>query len=166
MKTIPQPRSHRLANASGLPGRVLAVDYGRQRIGLAISDELRLTAQPLTILLRTNRANDLRRLREICREHGVTAIIVGHPLHLSGTRSEMADEACRFATRLKKNLGLAVELVDERLTSWEAAQIRRPPDSTSARPRPIDDLAAALILRDFLEKEREERSSQRVKEAC
>lgn len=165
MKTIPQ-RQTRLAHLSGLPGRVLAVDYGRQRIGLALSDELRLTAQPLTVLSRTNRANDLRRLREICREHGVTAIIVGYPLHLSGARSEMADEACRFATRLKKNLGLVVELVDERLTSWEASQTRSPTNTASRRGRPVDDLAAALILRDFLEKEGELRPSQPVKEAC
>ena len=165
MKPAPQGQTHRLADASRTPGRVLAVDYGRQRIGLALSDELQLTAQPLAVLSRTNRANDLRRLRQICHEHQVTAVIVGYPLHLSGSRSEMADEACRFATRLKKNLGLAVELVDERLTSWEASQIGRTPDAASSRSRHVDDIAAALILRDFLEKERHLHSFERVNEA-
>ena len=80
-------------------------------------------------------------------------IIVGHPLLLTGAESEMAGEAARFAARLRKHLGIAVELVDERLTSWEAAQTntRR---SSSARPRgsSLDDVAAALILRDYLER--------------
>ena len=64
--------------------RILALDYGRKRIGLALSDELRLTAQPLQTLMRKNRAEDVRRLRDICREQGVARIIVGHPVHMTG----------------------------------------------------------------------------------
>src|SRR5580692_3634753 len=129
--------------------RILAVDYGRKRIGLALSDELRLTAQPLGTLLRTNRQSDLRRLRETCRSHAVSRIIVGHPVHISGEAGEMADEAARFATRLRKELGLEVELVDERLTSWEARQMRPSSRADEGRKRPpVDDLAAAVLLRD------------------
>ncbi|MGH9759052.1 MAG: Holliday junction resolvase RuvX, partial [Candidatus Acidiferrales bacterium] len=62
------------------PRRILAVDYGRKRIGLALSDELELTAQPLAILERVNRREDLRRLRDICRKHSVGRILVGHPV--------------------------------------------------------------------------------------
>jgi putative Holliday junction resolvase len=132
--------------------RILAVDYGRKRIGLALSDELRLTAQPLGTLLRTNRQADLRRLRETCRSHAVSRIIVGHPLHITGEAGEMADESARFATRLRKELGLEVELVDERLTSWEARQMRPAARSDEGRKRqPVDDLAAAVLLRDYLE---------------
>src|SRR5271170_8278954 len=77
--------------------RILALDYGRKRIGLALSDELGLTAQPLVTFLRTNRRNDLRRLREICRKHSVVRILVGHPLHITGEPSPMAEEAALFA---------------------------------------------------------------------
>jgi putative holliday junction resolvase len=137
------------------PGRVLAIDYGRKRVGLALSDELRLTAQPLMIFSRVNRQNDLRRLRELCRKYEVRQVIVGHPLLLTGAESEMAGEAARFAERLHKHLGIAVELVDERLTSWDASQMQHTANS-SARPRgsSLDDVAAAIILRDYLERGR------------
>src|SRR6202161_1570638 len=93
--------------------RILAIDYGRKRIGLALSDELGITAQPLQTLTRTNRRNDLRRLREICRKHSVARILVGHPLHMTGEARHMADEAALFAARLQKDLGIEGELVDD-----------------------------------------------------
>ncbi len=129
--------------------RILGLDYGRKRIGLAISDELRLTAQPLQTLTRKNRADDIRRLREICREQGVARIIVGHPVHITGEAGEMAEEAARFAARLKKELGIEVELLDERLTSWEAEQTVA---STRRSSAPLDDVAAAILLREYLER--------------
>ncbi len=138
------------------PRRLLAVDYGRKRIGLALSDELGLTAQPLATLVRVNRQNDLRQLREACRTHGVTHIIVGHPLHMTGEAGEMANEAARFAARLEKEIGIGVELVDERLTSWEAEQTLAETKSSARRRRkPLDDVAAAVLLRDYLERTRE-----------
>ena len=145
-----------VAQAAGAkPRRILAVDYGRKRIGLALSDELGLTAQPLATLARTNRQNDFRRLREVCRMHGVTHIVVGHPLHMSGEASPMADEAARFAARLQKELGIQVELQDERLTSWEAEQTAAATKMSSRRRHgPLDDVAAAILLRDYLERKR------------
>ena len=159
--------------ASAVPGRILAMDYGRRRIGLALSDELGLTAQPLTTLVRVNRRDDLRRLREIVRQHQVRRIVVGHPLHLDGTAGEMAQEAARFAARIGKSLGLPVDLMDERLTSWEAEQLHseaRPPagrtgggrrgSASSSRGRARrggqhhrvrDHFAAAILLRDYLQ---------------
>jgi putative Holliday junction resolvase len=132
--------------------RVLAIDYGRKRIGLALSDELCLTAQPLSTLVRVNRRDDIKRLRETCRNHAVARIIVGHPLHMTGESGEMADEAARFATRLRKQLGLEVELVDERLTSWEAGQMTcRPKSGGNGKRQPIDDVAAAVLLRGYLD---------------
>ena len=133
--------------------RILALDYGRKRIGLALSDELRLTAHPLHTLVRKNRADDVRRLREICRERGVARIIVGHPVHITGEAGAMAEEAARFAARLKKELGIEVELLDERLTSWEAEQTIAGTKSPRGRSRaPIDDVAAAILLREYLER--------------
>lgn len=130
--------------------RILAVDYGTKRFGLALSDEMLLTAQPLRTLQRTNRRNDLRRLRELAREHGVARILVGHPLNMDGTAGPMAAEAARFAKRLHKELGLPVELVEERLSSWEAAQTLQQTKSRGRRPAKADDVAAAIILREYL----------------
>ncbi len=131
--------------------RILAIDYGRKRIGLAISDELGITARPLTTIHRVNRREDLRRLREICRNHSVALIIVGHPLHMSGEAGQMAAEAAGFAKKLEKEIAVEVELVDERLTSWEARQTIAQTNSASRRKRgSLDDVAAAILLRDYL----------------
>ncbi len=137
---------------------VLAIDYGRRRIGLALSDALGLTARPLATLTRTNRRNDLRRLHEIVRLHEVRLVVVGHPLQLNGSAGEMAGEAARFAARIEKHLGLPVKLVDERLSSWEARRILpragRTAKGAGARGHKgtgeLDRVAAAVILRDFL----------------
>jgi putative Holliday junction resolvase len=137
-------------------------------MGLAISDPAALTARPLATLERTNRREDLRRLRAIVREHGVRRILVGNPIHLDGSPSEMAEEAAGFAHRLEKQLGLPVELVDERLSSWEAREVlatqggargKKPsadvPPGTRRKKvqRTLDAVAAAVILRDYLERE-------------
>ena len=134
-------------------GRVLAIDYGRRRFGLAISDELGVTSRPLATLARTNRRDDLRRLRLLARENGVRCIVVGLPLRLDGAASDMAAEAARFAERLAQHLGLPVEMADERLSSWEAAEHV---SAKSGKQRKYgkrgahDDVAAAIILRDYL----------------
>src|SRR5262249_6798961 len=99
-------------------GSILSIDYGRAGMGLAIADANAKVAQPPNALERVNRNEDMRRLRELVREHGVKQILVGLRLRLDGTRGEMAEEAERFARRVQKQIGLPVELVDERLTSW------------------------------------------------
>ncbi|MGA8767807.1 MAG: Holliday junction resolvase RuvX [Candidatus Acidiferrales bacterium] len=155
MAATQRASAREISAAAEKPRRILAVDYGRKRIGLALSDELGLTAQPLGTLVRVNRQKDLHRLREACRTHGVTHIIVGHPLHMTGEAGEMADEAARFAARLEKEIGIGVELVDERLTSWEAAQTVAETRPSARRKRePLDDVAAAILLRDYLEQTR------------
>lgn len=138
--------------------RILAIDYGRRRIGVAISDELGLTGQPLPAIERKNRRTDLARLRDIVKQNGVTAILVGLPLHLSGESSEMAAEATRFADRIQKELGLPVKLRDERLTSWEAEQMAA--QLGLRKNADIDSLAAAILLREYLD---ETASSEKTK---
>ena len=96
----------------------------------------------------------LRRLREVCRTHEVAQIIVGHPLHMTGAAGEMADEAARFSARLAKELGLEVKLVDERLTSWEAERMLVETKSKRRKGQALDDVAAAILLRDYLERRR------------
>jgi putative holliday junction resolvase len=144
--------------------RILGLDYGRARIGLAIADPETAIAKPLCTLERLNRNEDMRRLREIIRENRVRQIVVGLPLRLDGTRGEMAEEAARFARRVQKQMGLPVELVDERLTSWEAERLleeqqgRRLHGATGrshkkmAQKPGVDAVAAALILKEFLER--------------
>lgn len=146
---------------------ILAVDYGRARMGLAIADADARLATPLGTLERVNRNEDMRRLRELIREHGVKQVVVGLPLRLDGTRGEMAEEAERFARRVQKQMGVPVELVDERLTSWEAERLleetqgrilheEKPGDATkkkaSSKPG-VDAIAAAVILKEYLERQ-------------
>ena len=136
--------------SSGVPSRaVLAIDYGRRRLGLALSDALGVTARPLAIWERTNRRADLARIRDLCRRHAVGRIVVGWPIRLDGTPGEMAREAAGFADRLRKHLGRPVDLADERLSSWEASQQLLESGSRRAG-KLIDDVAAAVILRDYL----------------
>lgn len=139
---------------------MLAVDYGRKRIGLAISDQSGVTAQPLAVMHRINRRKDLQQLRKVCCEHDVIHVIVGHPLHLSGELGEMAMEVKAFAKRLAGAVDLSVELVDERLTSWEARQtMARTRPAARRKGEPLDHVAAAVLLRDYLERKRSEANS-------
>ena len=128
----------------------MAIDYGRRRLGLALSDELGMLARPLATLERTNRRTDLQKLSRIAGENSVGRIVVGLPLRMDGKVGEMAKEARAFAARLAKAVGLRVELVDERLTSWQARQ-SIPRDKAAAKRRgEIDQLAAVSILEEYL----------------
>ena len=147
-------------------GVILAIDYGQKRLGLALSDEHGVTSRPFAIWTRINRRRDLARLRELVRQHAVRQIVVGLPLHLDGTQSEMSAEAKGFAARVEKALGIRVEMMDERLSSWEAEQIVGVNKSTVSshrarkqhaghKRRPsCDDVSAAVILRDYLARAR------------
>jgi putative Holliday junction resolvase len=143
---------------------ILAIDYGRARIGLAIADEETRLPRPLDTLTRVNRNEDMRRLRQIVRDHQVKQIVVGLPLCLDGTRGEMADEAQRFARRVAKQIGVPVTMLDERLTSWEAerlleeqagrtlhnAKAAHKRDKAASMKPTVDAVAAAVILQDYL----------------
>lgn len=134
-------------------------------MGLAIADANVKIAEPLGTMERVNRNEDMRRLREVIREHGVRQVVVGLPLKLDGTRGEMAEEAERFARRVQKQIGVPVEMVDERLTSWEAERLLEetqgrflhPETSHAGRKHKkaparatVDAVAAAVILREYL----------------
>ena len=143
-------------------GRVLAIDYGRKRIGLAISDELGLTARPLETLERTNRRNDLRRLREIVRRHAVKSIVLGNPLRLDGSAGEMAAHASRFGAHLRRELRLPVEMQDERLSSWVARESTEKKKLVrDKRETDLDAVAAAVILKDFLDREQSRKPTRK-----
>lgn len=153
-------------------GTILALDYGRARIGLAIAGAEAALARPLATLERINRNEDMRRLRELVREHGVKQIVVGLPLRLDGTRGDMAEEAARFGQRVHKQIGLPVEMVDERLTSWEAERLleeqqgRTIQAPTSKKQKKentkfgVDAMAAALILKEYLDRRHAEHEAK------
>jgi len=140
------------------PPRYLAIDVGNRRIGVAVSDELGLTAQPvLTLERRSSRREDLRSLARLCRRFGVAGIVVGNPLHLSGDSNSQAAKTQAFATELGGLTGLPIHLWDERLTSREAHQILYEAGHARQEHRGVvDQVAATLILQSFLDqKERE-----------
>ena len=156
-------------------GSILSIDYGRERMGLALAETSAKLAQPFGTLERINRNEDMRRLRELVRDHNVKQIVVGLPLNLDGTRGEMAEEAERFAQRVRKQTGVPVELVDERLTSWEAERLveetqgrflhaEKSGGRTRRKKMPArataDAVAAAVILKEYLER-KEQPAGQR-----
>lgn len=161
---VPIPlRALSLAADPPTPGVILAIDYGKKRLGLALSDEFGVTSRPFATWTRINRRRDLSRLRDLVRQEKIRRIVVGLPLRLDGTPSEMSEEAKSFALRVEKAIGLPVEMVDERLSSWEARETvsqmnsnKRPRRSSdrggSSKKTPIDDIAAAIILRDYLDR--------------
>lgn len=137
---------------SGKLPRYLALDIGSRRIGVAVSDELGLTAQPvLTLERRRNRREDLRSLARLCRRFGVAGIVVGNPLHLSGEPGARAAKTQAFAAELGEVTGLPIHMWDERLTTREAHQILYEAGHARQKHREVvDQVAATLILQSFL----------------
>ncbi len=132
--------------------RVVALDVGDRTIGVAASDELGITAQPLSTIRRTNLERDLARLGEILRERETERLVVGLPLNMDDTEGPRAARTRRFADELARRFGLPVVLWDERLSTWEAeralieAGVRR-----KKRKSVIDTAAAQVILRSYLD---------------
>jgi putative Holliday junction resolvase len=132
--------------------RVLALDVGSRRIGLAVSDALGITAQGLDTLNRTNKRADLRLLGAIIRDYAIAEIVVGNPLRMSGDASSQSDKVAAFADDLRKHFRLPVFLWDERLTSVAANRILDEAGmSREQRKGVVDRMAAVLILQAFLE---------------
>ncbi len=135
--------------------RILGLDHGQRRIGVAISDELGLTAQPLLTLTHTNSRNDLRSLGRLVRRYGCGAIVIGWPIHLSGDRSPRAIAAEKFADALRAEFALPVHLWDERMSTAEAHRhLDAVGRGTRDRKDVIDQIAAVLILQSWLDAQR------------
>ncbi len=130
----------------------MALDVGDRRIGVAISDELGLTAQPILTLTRSNRRNDLRSLARLARRYACTALVVGNPLYMSGDLSPQATKAQDFARLIHQETHLPLYLWDERLTTTEAHRHLHAAGLPGASHRAvIDQVAAVLILQAFLD---------------
>jgi putative holliday junction resolvase len=132
--------------------RLLALDLGSKRIGVAVSDELGWTAQGLTVLERRGGGKDFAAIADLVRQHQATGVVVGLPINMDGSEGPAAAAARRFGEALAKHLALPVHLWDERLTSWEAEGILREAEVTPRKRRLlVDKLAATLILKSYLE---------------
>ncbi|MGA7109822.1 MAG: Holliday junction resolvase RuvX [Terracidiphilus sp.] len=133
--------------------RYLALDVGSKRIGVAVSDELGLTAQPvMTLERRRNPREDLRSLARLARKYAVAGIVVGNPIQLSGEPSPRSIVTKTFADELGQLTGMPVHLWDERLTTHEAHQLLyEAGHKRQAHRKVVDQVAATLILQSFLE---------------
>jgi putative Holliday junction resolvase len=132
--------------------RVLALDLGKKRIGLAISDELGITAQGLDTIERRGRREDIETLRRLAVARGVTRFLIGDPLHMSGDASRQGDYTREFAAELERKTGLPIEFRDERWTSREAERtIRGAGVANRARKPTIDKLSAVILLQSYLD---------------
>jgi len=132
--------------------RVLALDLGKKRIGLAVSDELGVTAQGLETLQRTNVREDLARLAQLIAEKNVSLILMGNPLHMSGKEGRQAQYTHEFAERLHGASGVPVQYWDERLTTVQAERVLRESGiSIAKRALAVDRLAAVILLESYLD---------------
>jgi putative Holliday junction resolvase len=136
----------------------MALDVGRQRIGVALSDPLRLTASPIRTLTRGDESAALSTIAALVSENEVDRIIVGRPLRLNGERSETVDMVEVFVRKLCERVTVAVEWAEERLSSKEAERIMSELKIPIAdRRRRRDEIAAALILQWYIEEQGEAR---------
>jgi putative Holliday junction resolvase len=134
---------------------VAAIDFGRKRIGLAITDDDGRGAYPVGIMERRSLNHDLDAIRSQLAERGVSRIVVGLPLNMDGTEGPSARAARTFAEHLGMSTGVEVEMFDERLTSVEAEErLRSASTSRSGKKTARDAVAAAVILEGWLESRR------------
>ncbi len=132
-------------------GRVLALDLGARRVGLALSDELGITAQGLPTLERTNLREDLARVTSLAQERGVAMFLIGNPLNMSGSEGRQSAWVRQFAEKLESRSGLPVRLWDERLTTVEAERVLDQGGvSRDKRRMAVDRLAAVILLESYL----------------
>jgi putative holliday junction resolvase len=139
------------ATAPDCPGRLLAVDLGSKRVGVAVCDELRITVSPLPAIERRSWKDLLHRVAAIIESYDARGLVIGLPLSLNGTEGSAAEEARRLAENFRRSLNVPIYLQDERLTTFAAASRLR---SSGRREfeivNEVDSEAAALILRDFI----------------
>jgi len=135
--------------------RFLGIDYGRVRLGLALSDEDGVIAHPLPVLRRAGSPADLEAIRELVVDRAIERIIVGCPRNMDGSTGEMAEEVMAFVARLEQAVSVPVDTFDERLTSVEADRVLREARAPRRKRRTLrDGLAAVLILQGYLDASR------------
>lgn len=136
------------------PGRLLALDLGQKRVGVAVTDEMRITVRPLQALRRTSWKQLIQAVSALVRDFDAQSLVIGLPLSLDGTESTAAKDVRRQARNLELSLNLPVFLQDERLTSKQAeSELLAAGYAYEEMLKRVDSEAAALILRDYLARE-------------
>ena len=134
--------------------RILALDLGSRRIGVAVSDPLGITAQGLATIQRLNSRSDMAGLLELVRQYDVETILLGQPLNMSGNAGRQAQKAEAFAEQLRRRFHIEVILWDERLTSAEAQRVLKASGvSIEKRQQAVDRMAAVLLLQSYLDRQ-------------
>jgi len=137
--------------------RIMGLDVGERTIGVAVSDELGLTAQGVAVIRRTSKEADAAALQRLIEQYGVAAIVVGLPVNMDGTLGPMGERCRAFARFLEKRLALPVHLWDERLTTVLAERTLLAADLSRRRRRQVvDKVAAAVMLQGYLDAKRRE----------
>lgn len=146
------------------PVRILGVDLGSKRIGLAVSDEGGAIAFPAGTLNSRGRKKDLAALRAMIAERAIGRAVIGLPLHLDGRRGPEAERAVRFADALAQSAGIPVDLLDERWTSMEAERLLAETTTKKKAARrtkgTVDEMAASIILRTYLDQRSRAQASE------
>ena len=135
-------------------GRLLALDLGTRRVGVAVCDELRLTVRPLEAIERRSWKDLLRRVAEQVENFGAGGLVIGLPLNIDGSEGDAAKGAREIADKFRLSIKLPVYLQDERLTTEEARAQLRASGKTLEIDQRVDSEAAAIILRDFISRAR------------
>ena len=133
--------------------RILGIDYGEKRIGMAVSDPLGITAQGLPTIERTNIQDDLQKILNVVREKEVGEIVVGLPKNMNNSLGEKAQAVLNFVALLKKHINIPINVIDERLSTVRANRAMLEGDlSRKKRKSRVDMIAAQLILQDYLDR--------------
>jgi putative Holliday junction resolvase len=141
-----------MADPALRPARIMALDVGARRIGVAVSDPLGITAQGIDTIQRKNKRTDLEVLRRLLAQYQVQEVVVGLPLRLSGAEGTQSEKMRVFADDLHRHLNVTVHLWDERWTSTEANRLLRETDlSIEKRAKAVDRMAAILILHSWMQ---------------
>lgn len=135
--------------------RILALDYGEKRIGVAVSDPLGFTAQGLETIENKGKERVFQALQKICKELGVNEMVVGLPMNMNGSIGPKAQEVLKLVPEFEKTLGIPVTTWDERLSSREVGRLMIEEGLSRAKQKKqSDELAAILILQGYLESKR------------
>ena len=132
-------------------GRLLGLDVGDKRVGVAVCDETQTLARPLITLKRASKKEDFARLAAVCREHAIEQVIVGLPKTLRGEEGPQARRVRRYAAELQAALNLPIEFWDERFSTVEARDLITAAGRTLSSKGEIDAIAASVILQDYLD---------------
>jgi putative holliday junction resolvase len=137
---------------SARPARILALDVGSKRIGVAVTDAMGITAQGLDTIQRQNKRIDMEALKQVLDKYEIREIVIGLPLRLSGAEGTQSEKMRAYAAELHAHFGLTVHLWDERWTSTEANRLLRETDlSIKKRGQAVDRMAAILILQSWMQ---------------